>query len=643
MTTRAKLIAIALLFVGLVLVNYLASSIPVRIDATSDSIYSLSDGTKAMLGKIEEPVTLDLYFSEDADGLPIAYKNYAARVQEMLRQYVRAARGKLTLNVVHPRPDTPEEERATASGLTPQVAQQGGQQFFFGLVVTQADQQKTIPAFTPQREQFLEYDLSKLVYAVQQFDKPKLGLLTSLPLQGTSPQEMQMMMMTRRQPQPAQMVITELEQSFEVVSIEPTANELPPSLDVLLVAHPQSLSPKLQFALDQYILDGKPVILAVDPSSQFFKRQSNPQQMMMGGGAQNVSSDLAPLLQAYGIQYDAQNVIGDLENATQVQTGGGGVARYPIWLSLRGPEAFNSQSLATAQLNSAMFIEAGSIAKKEGADVTFTPLIETSEQTGDLASAMLQFAQPDDVAKQLKPSGKRTVAALVTGKFKSAFPSGAPEDQPKPDETKEDTDTEAAKTNAQTAKSTTTNSHLTESKGTSTLLVIADTDFLFDDYSVRKFNFFGQTAAEPFNDNLAFAANTVEFLGGSPDLISIRGKGTSLRPFTVVRKMEAEAQKQYQSKLAELDTRLQEVQAKLTELQGKSGEGNRLVASPEVTTAIEDFQKQQAAIRGERREIRRALREDIDRLENKLLVINLLATPLLVGIFGVWFYRSRRR
>src|ERR1044072_7503728 len=242
----SKALAIALLFVGLVLINYIASSLPVRIDATADSIYSLSKGTKTMLGKIEEPVTLDLYFSKDASGLPIAYKNYAARVQEMLRQYVRAARGKLTLNIINPRPDTPEEEKATASGLTPQVAQQGGEQFFFGLIVTQADQQKTIPAFSPQREQFLEYDLSKLVYGVQQLDKRKLGLLTSLPLQGTSPQEMQMMMMMRRQPQPSQMIMGELEQSFQIVTVEQSATELPAGLDALMIAHPQHLSPNRQ-------------------------------------------------------------------------------------------------------------------------------------------------------------------------------------------------------------------------------------------------------------------------------------------------------------------------------------------------------------------------------------------------------------
>jgi len=638
MKLGSKALAIALLFVGLVLVNYLASSLPARLDATAESIYSLSPGTKTMLGKVEEPVVLDLYFSKDANGVPIAYKNYAARVQEMLRQYVRAAHGKLTLNVVNPRPDTPEEEKATAAGLSPQISQQGGEQFFFGLVVIQADQQKTIPAFTPQREQFLEYDLSKLVYSVQQLTKPKLGLLTSLPLQGSSPQEMQMMMMMRQQPKPGQFVVEEWQNSFEIVTVLPDVTELPAGLDALAVIHPENVSPKLQFAIDQFLLGGKPVLLAVDPASQYFKHQPGGQQGMFGGPQANISSDLPLLLNAYGIAYDPQKVVGDLENATQVQTSPGNVSRYPIWLSLR-KDNFNAKSLPTAQLNSAMFIESGSLAQKAGSTLTFTPLIETSAQAGEISSMFLQFTQPDDIAKQIIPSGKKTIAALVTGKFKSAFPDGAPKDEEKKDDAAKSADKKVEKA----ANPSPNTPHLTESKSTSTLFVIADTDWLFDDYSVRKFNFFGQSAAEPFNDNLAFAANAVEFLDGSQDLITIRGKGSSLRPFIVVRQMEAQAQKKYQEKLTELDARLAEVQKKLSAIQGKKTEGNRLVATPEMTKAIEEFQKQQAELRGERREIRRALREDIDALENRLLVINLLASPLLVGAFGVWFYRSRRQ
>lgn len=629
MKPGSKTLAVVLLFVALVLVNYLASSLPARFDATAESIYSLSTGTKAMLGKIEEPVTLELYFSKDASGLPIAYKNYATRVQEMLRQYVRAGRGKLTLAIVNPRPDTPEEERATAAGLAPQVAQTGGEQFFFGLVAVQADQQKVISAFTPQREQFLEYDLSKLIYSAQQFDKRKLGLLTSLPLQGTSPQEMQMMMMMRRQPQPGQFVAEEWAQSFQIIRVEPTATELPTNLDALAVIHPQNLTPKLQFAIDQFLLGGKPVFLALDPASQYFKRQAG-QQAMMGGPQPNVSSDLPTLLAGWGIAYDPEKAVGDPHHATQVRTQSG-IVHHPIWLNLTR-ETFNAKSLPTAQLNSTLFVEAGAIALKPGSTLTFTPLIETSTQSGEVRTAELQFAQPEEIARKVIATGKRTIAALATGKFKSAFPNGAPKEETKDSAATAEKKSEPAK-DAEALK---------ESKATSTLFVIGDADWLFDDYSLRKYNIFGQTAAEPFNNNLAFAANTMEFLAGSQDLISIRGKGSSLRPFDVVRQMEIAAQKIYQQKLTELDARLQEVQTKLSELQGKKTEGNRLVATPEMAKAIEDFQKQQAAMRGERRQIRRALREEIDDLENWLLVVNLLTTPVLVLAFGMWFHRSRR-
>ncbi len=629
MKTGRKAIAIALLFLGLVLVNYLASSLPVRLDLTAESIYSLSPGTKAMLGKIEDPVTLDLYASKETGGLPIIYKNYRARVQEMIRQYVRASRGKLTFNIINPNPDTPEEERAAAAGLTVLAATKGGDQFFFGLVAIQADQQKAIPALTPQREQFLEYDLSQLIYSVQRVDKRKLGLITSLPLQGNGV-DAQVMAMMGQPPQPAQFVIGEWERSFQLIKVEPTATELPPDLDVLTIIHPQSLTLKLQFAIDQFLLAGKPVFLCVDPASEYFKRQGK-MHAMMGGPPANISSDLPVLLNAYGITYDSQQIVGDLENAAQFQTPAG-IARNPVWLSLRR-SSFSDKALPTAQLKTAVFIESGSIAPKPGSPLTFTPLVQTSEQSGELVGMTLQFTQPDDIARQITPSGKKTIAALVTGKFKSAFPEGAPKDDEKPSD----------KISGNNPTANETHAGLKESRDTSTLLIVADTDWLFDDFSVRKHDNFGQAAFEPFNDNLALAANSIEFLGGSQDLISIRGKGNSLHPFTVVLTMEVEAQKKYQEKLTALDARLHQVQAKLSELQGKKGTGNRLVTTPEMTKTIDEFQKQSAAMRAERREIRRSLREEIDRLENHLLVINLLATPLLLGVFGFWFYHSRRK
>ncbi len=414
-----KTAAVALLVVCLVLVNYLASSLPVRLDATAERIYTLSAGTKSLLGKVREPMTLDLYFSKGANGLPVAYKNYAERVREMLRQYVRASGGNIALNVIDPEPDTPEEEKATAAGLEPQRMESGDDPFYFGLVATQADQQRAIAALNPEREQFLEYDLSELIYRIQATDKKKLGLITSLPLQGAPGNPM-----TGQADQDGQYVITEWQDTFDIVSVDAAATDLPANLDALAIVHPENLTPLLQFAIDQFLLRGRPVFLAVDPSSQYFKRQGG-QMAMMGGPPPNVSSDLPVLLGGWGVAYDPQKIIGDNEEATQVQLQNDTTARYPVWLTLLHDD-FNAKSPPTAQLSSMLFVEAGSVALKPGTNLTFTPLVETSAKSGELDSMMLQMEQPEDVARQIKPSGRKVIAALVTGKFKTAFPDGGP-------------------------------------------------------------------------------------------------------------------------------------------------------------------------------------------------------------------------
>jgi ABC-type uncharacterized transport system involved in gliding motility auxiliary subunit len=255
----------------------------------------------------------------------------------------------------------------------------------------------------------------------------------------------------------------------------------------------------------------------------------------------------------------------------------------------------------------------------------------------------LNMAQPEDLGRQITPSGRKTMAALIQGKFKSAFPEGRPKED-KPAETAPKSDDKGAPpAPAKPAADAKAAPVLKESPTKSTLLIIADTDWLLDDYSVRRLNYLGTAAYEPLNDNLAFAGNALDFLSGSQDLISIRGKGTSLRPFKVVHDMEVRAQQKYQEQLTALEARLNKVQSQLTELEDKKTEGGRLIATPEIARSIEDFRRQQAKLRGERREIRKSLREGIAALQNRLLLLNLLATPALVGGFGVWFYYRRRK
>ena len=615
-----KTIAVVLLALVLLLINFIAARLPLRGDLTAGQIYTLSPGTRALLAKIEEPVSLHLYASRDAAGLPTQYKNYADRVEEMLRAYVRASGGKLSLAVTSPAPDTPEEERAQAAGLQAQQIPMSGEPFYLGLVVTQAEQQKAIPTLSAQREEFLEYDLSSLLHSVQQLNKPKLGLLTKLPLAAPP---FNPMMMGQRPPTRGQIVYDEWARAFQIVPIQPGFTSLPSDLAALAVLHPTGLGATQEYALDQFILSGKPVLLAVDPSSSWFKRQGG-QQAMFGGGSPDTASDLPRLLKAYGLNYDAQQVVGDSRLATPINLGNGQVSRMPIWLSLTAAN-FNSASPATAQLNSLLLIEPGSFTIDARTDREIIPLLETSPVAGSLPGFTLQFSQPDEVARSLQPgAAKKTLAAIVRGPLATAFPEGQPSDP-------------ASKDNAPPASTTPS-----LKSGTTTLLVIADTDWLLDDFSVRRTPVFGQEMIEPINDNLAFAANAVEFLAGSPDLIALRGKHSAQRPFEVVARMEADAQAKYNDQLAGLETRLAEVQSKITSLQGKSADGGRLVATPEVLKSIEEFQAKELEMRRERRDIRRALREGIDALETRLLLLNLLATPTLLGVFGLWFARHRK-
>ncbi|MGH8021503.1 MAG: Gldg family protein [Opitutaceae bacterium] len=657
MKLGAKTAAILLLFVILVLVNFLASQFSARADLTQDNIYTLSEGSDSLLSKIEEPVTLRFYFSRSLENLPIRFKNYATRVEEMLNQYVSASDGNISLEVIDPQPDTDEETEARRAGILPQQLPTG-EALYFGLVVTQAGQEANIEFFSPNREPFLEYDVSQLIYSVQQFDKPRLGLLSGLPLRSQMP----MGMMPGQQPQPDQLIIQQWETTFELAEVDATAESLPENLDVLAVIHPQNVGEKMLFAIDQFLLSGKPVIVAVDPSSYHFKGQQRQNQMMMGQPPQGVTSDLPRLFNAWGINYTSSEVVGDPSLATSVQTGAG-ISSFPVWLSLT-KENFSADILPTSSLNTMLMIEPGSVAAAGDRNYEITPLVQTTPRAGTVAGMMLSFTPPNEVARQLTDGGvAKNLAVLVRGTFKTAFPDGAPKDPEPADDSSdaaennedaensaEDADTDAATDETETAEAADAAEEaegktpaLAESAKPGTLVVAADSDWLLDQFSVRRMNFLGMQAVEPLNDNLAFASNLADFLGGSEDLISIRGKGSAQRPFEVIREMELAAQERYQAELQGLEDRRNEIQQEIQKLQTQQTEGRTLIASPEVSEALERYRVQEAELRTSIRKIRLSLREGIESLQNGLTVLNLLIVPLAVITAGLVLLIGRNR
>ena len=608
----------------MILVNVIAIRFPFQIDFTEAKLYTLSEGSRSLLSKIEEPIHLKFYFSRSVEGLPILFKSYADRVEELLSQYKKLSNGKLSIEIIDPKPDTQEEESAIRYGIAGQPLQSGGT-LFFGLLAIQADQEETIPFFDAGREAFLEYDISQVLYRVQQMRLPKIGIISSLDIIGSGPDLTGLGMGEM----PDWVFIQELRKNFEIEKIDVDQNLIPEDIDVLAIIHPQDLSDPLLYAIDQFLLEGKAVFMALDPSSYLQRNQASPQSMM-AGPKPNISSDLPRLLDKWGIDYDPLKVVGDLTYAASVSsTQGGSPVRFPVWLEVN---TFNKNPPPTADLNTMVLPEVGSFSLKKGSQLELTSLIESSGNNSLLPASLLMFSDIAQVTRQIKPTNEPlTIAGIIQGAFPTAFPEGKPEEEEGEDEG------ESLMGEKSATKS------LEKSVTTSTLVLIADTDFLVDDFSVRKINFLGLSGIQPLNDNLAFIHNIIEFLTGSEDLILLRSKGTAVRPFEKVNAIEVVAQQNYQAQLIALEGQLQEVQQKINELQNKQSAEGELVASPEVRAAIQEFRAQEAQMRSERREISKKLREDVEALERDLVLFNLIPIPLVVTVWGIIYFLKRSR
>lgn len=626
------LILVVIVFVAINIIGNATLS-SARLDLTADRLFTLSDGTKSVLAKIEEPITLRLYYSDKLGQEIPAYGVYATRVREMLREYENAAKGKVRVEFIDPQPFSNEEDRAVAFGLQGVPVNQAGELVYFGLAGTNmADKEEVIPFIQPERERFLEYDLTKLIYNLAITKKPAVGLLSSLPLQGE--------FRGPRQPPEPWAVYLQMQQFFDLRPIDRDVAEIPADIGVLVIVHPKDLPEKTLYAIDQFVLRGGRALVFVDPHAE--GELGRPGMAAQTG---QTGSNMPKLFSAWGVEMVDGKFAGDRAAARRVNAGTETRVRavdYLAWLALRDP-AFNRSDILTSETQLVQMASAGILKAKDGATTTMTPLIQTSPQSAAIdVDKIRMMPDPVSLLADFKPEGERlTLAVRLNGKVKSAFPDGPPPEK-KPAEQKEGSSGQATPPAEQPKPVA---PHLTESKEPINVVVVADTDMLEDRFWAQVQDFFGQRVAVPIANNGDFVVNAVDNLLGSNDLIGLRSRGQSARPFVLVQDLQREAETRFRAKEKELTEKLRETEKKLSELQsqGQDQSGGRAIVSKAQQEAIDQFRADILATRKELRDVQQNLRHDIQTLESWIRFANIGLIPILVALAAVFVGLARMR
>jgi ABC-type uncharacterized transport system involved in gliding motility auxiliary subunit len=576
----------------LVAVNLVAGVFRARMDLTQERAFTLSEGTRRILSQLPAPVQVRLYAGSADNTMPPFLKNYAAQVEDLLEEMSQVSGGRLEVRRLDPKPDSDAEESARMDGIEPHPLP-NGDFLTLGFSATMLDTKVALPFLPPDRERLLEYDIARAIAQVSRASKPAVGVMSALPAMG---QPMAALMTGGQGPKPW-VLIEELQRDFDVREVALAARAIPSDLETLVVIHPKDITPETEYAIDQFLMRGGRLVVFLDPFCIF------------DGGfdpvPQGTRSNLPTLLPAWGLAFDDQQVVADLDLEGRTREG-----RAPGLLDL-DPTALNRDDILTADIDSILMAFAGGFSGQPPAGIRHEVLVHSSKNS-QLVDPVAARMAPEQIIRNFQPSGKEVPLAMrLSGAFASAFPGGPPDGAE--------------------------GGHLAAPTADSTVVLVGDADMLQDPLTVTEVRglFPGGRMLVPTNGNLSFAQAAVEQVSGGAELIAVRGRASRNRPFTLVRTMQAAAEQRFQTTILELEASLEETRARLAQLQQNKEEGQRFILTPEQQREIEAFRAREAGVRAKLRDTRRELRAEIDALENRLKWLNIAAVPAVVILAGI--------
>ncbi len=595
------LVLLAVLFLSLTMLsaNLLTGA---RIDLTENRLFTLSAGTVNLLRAIEEPITLDFYFSEEASSDLPQVRNFARRVEELLDEMARRSNGGLQVRRIDPRPFSEEEDKAARFGLEAVPVGRTGDNLYLGIVGTNLlDGLEVLPFISPAREAFLEYELARMVYSLSRPDRPRVGLVSGLPMDGG----FDMQTGQRREPWA---IYDQIGEMFEIERISRSDDALPEGIDALVLVHPRELDEALLVDIDRFVLDGGRLLVFVDPLAEA-DTGPDPSDPMSALTADRHSS-LEPLFETWGLQFEPERFVADLGQALEVSMQQGRTTvRHPSIIGVTRAR-MNPDDVTTGELDSINLASAGALGLAEDSPLSMQPLLTSSSQAGLLDAERLRFlGDPSELAAEMAATGENYVlAARLSGTVSSAF-----------------ADENGAR------------------QGEVNAIVVADTDLLSDRFWVQRQRFFGTVLFEPFASNGDFVINAIDNLLGNADLISVRSRGVSSRPFELVDALRREAEQRLLATEQGLEAELAETERRLNDLQQARGDADLTVLSPEQEAEIDRFMEQRLDIRRQLRQVRRDLDRDIEALGTRVKMVNIILMPVLVTLFALWLAWRRRQ
>ena len=615
----AGLIVLVLVFVPLIVTSsrWLHAT---RIDLTADKLYTLTPGTLQIVDRLHRPLRLTLYFSQHATRDLPQLRSYEQRVREMLQEMVARSRGRIRLQVIDPVPYSDDEASAEGSGLIAANGGSHGERVFFGLAGSAMphgedsegeedrapEKALSIPFFDPSREAFLEYDIAKLLYELNQVDKPSIGVISSLPVEGAPA--------LGEQPWA---VMQQLGQLFTLETLDADQlTHVDGKLKVLLLIHPKHLPPAAQYAIDQYVMNGGHLVVFVDPDAELDTSPFTPDITGMPAHASN----LPRLFAAWGVVYDPRQVVLDRSRALQIELSGNSL-NHPAMLGL-GEQELNRNDAVTASLQRINVSTIGHFDLAPTARARLIPLLQSSADARLVSTQQVMDAS-NDPARLLQGYKADNAHYVLAARLRGTFDSVFPEDAGKP-------------------------GYRSHSAPNAEVVLVADTDLLSDRLWVEPQTMLGQAMIRIFANNGDFVTNLVDNLSGSSALLSIRGRSTSQRPFTRVQALRNVADQKFLQKEQELEQELADTRRRLDELQPAKGTHPSTITA-EQRSEIEQFRQRQLAINKELRDVQHQLNAEIDALGLRLKVINIVLVPALVVLIGLLYgwrrtrYSRRRR